>query len=39
MYRNPCIHPTARHEFDIMTYGQDGQEGGEGKNADITSWE
>ena len=26
-------------EFDIWSYGQDGIEGGEGMNADITSWE
>lgn len=26
-------------EFDIFSYGADGQSGGEGKNADITSWE
>ena len=26
-------------EFDIWSYGPDRQQGGEGKNADITSWE
>lgn len=26
-------------EFDIWSYGADRQQGGEGKNADITSWE
>jgi general secretion pathway protein G len=35
VYRNPGDHG----EFDIMSLGADGQSGGEGKNADITSWE
>jgi general secretion pathway protein G len=35
VYRAPGEHG----EFDIMTYGADGQPGGEGKNADRTSWE
>ncbi len=34
-YRVPGEHG----DFDIMTYGADGQQGGEGKNADRTSWE
>lgn len=34
-YRSPGEHG----EFDIYSYGADGQQGGEGKNADITSWE
>lgn len=34
-YRNPGEHG----DFDIFSYGADGQSGGEGKNADITSWE
>jgi len=35
IYRAPGEHG----DFDIMTYGADGQQGGEGKNADRTSWE
>lgn len=34
-FRSPGDHG----EFDIYSYGADGQSGGEGKNADITSWE
>lgn len=34
-FRSPGEHG----EFDIYSYGADGQSGGEGKNADITSWE
>lgn len=34
-YRNPGEHG----DFDIYSLGADGQRGGEGKNADITSWE
>ncbi len=34
-YRAPGEHG----DFDIFSYGADGQLGGEGKNADITSWE
>jgi general secretion pathway protein G len=34
-YRSPGQHG----DFDIFSYGADGQMGGEGKNADITSWE
>jgi len=34
-YRSPGEHG----EFDIYSLGADGQEGGEGKNADITSWD
>ncbi|MBO5900438.1 MAG: type II secretion system major pseudopilin GspG, partial [Lentisphaeria bacterium] len=26
-------------DFDIVSYGADGEPGGEGENADITSWE
>lgn len=33
-YQNPGSHG----EFDIFTYGADGQEGGEGVNADIGNW-
>lgn len=34
-FRSPGEHG----DFDIYSLGADGQEGGEGKNADITSWE
>ena len=34
VYRFPGTHG----DFDILSYGGDGQEGGEGDNADITSW-
>lgn len=27
------------NDYEIMSYGADGQDGGEGKNADIKSWE
>lgn len=33
-YQNPGSHG----EFDIFTYGADGEEGGEGPNADIGNW-
>jgi len=34
MYISPGIYG----DFDIMSYGADGKEGGDGKNADIESW-
>jgi general secretion pathway protein G len=34
-FRNPGEHG----DFDIVSYGADGQPGGEDNNADITSWE
>ena len=34
-FRSPGQHG----DFDIYSFGADGQQGGEGKNADITSWE
>ncbi|MBK5971207.1 MULTISPECIES: type II secretion system major pseudopilin GspG [Thiorhodovibrio] len=34
-YRSPGEHGP----FDIITFGADGQEGGEGDNRDISSWE
>jgi len=34
-YKNPGQHG----DFDIYSYGADGQQGGEGRNADINSWE
>ena len=33
------ISPGVHEEFDILSYGADGAPGGEGKNADIKSWE
>jgi general secretion pathway protein G len=35
LYRNPGDHG----EYDLLSVGPDGQEGGEGKGKDITSWE
>ena len=35
IYRMPGDHG----EFDLLSYGPDGQEGGEEKNKDITNWE
>lgn len=34
-YRSPGQH----RDFDIYSFGADGQMGGEGKNADITNWD
>jgi general secretion pathway protein G len=34
VYRFPGSHG----DFDVLSYGADGQEGGDGDNADITSW-
>ncbi len=31
--------PGSHDEFDLISYGADGQLGGEGKNKDVTSWE
>ncbi|HET6514643.1 MAG TPA: type II secretion system major pseudopilin GspG [Thermodesulfovibrionales bacterium] len=38
---NPYVYvsPGLHGDFDIMSYGADGKEGGEGVNADIKSWE
>ena len=33
------ISPGEHGDFDIICYGADGEEGGEGKDADIQSWE
>jgi general secretion pathway protein G len=40
-WSNPYIYisPGIHGDFDIFSYGADGKEGGEGKDADITSWE
>jgi general secretion pathway protein G len=35
LYLCPGVHG----EFDLFSYGPDGEPGGEGKNADINSWE
>jgi general secretion pathway protein G len=35
VYLSPGIHDS----YDIISYGSDGQPGGEGNNADINSWE
>lgn len=32
------LSPGAHGEFDLVSYGSDGVEGGEGKNADVESW-
>lgn len=32
------ISPGVHGEYDLYSYGADGEEGGEGKNADIQSW-
>jgi general secretion pathway protein G len=38
---NPYIYlsPGEQDEFDLVSYGSDGEEGGEGKDADVESWE
>lgn len=38
---NPYIYvsPGLHGDFDILSYGADGKEGGEGNDADITSWD
>ena len=33
------LNPGIKAEIDIMSFGADGQSGGEGKNADIGSWQ
>jgi general secretion pathway protein G len=32
------LNPGIKGEFDVLSFGADGQAGGEGKNADIGSW-
>ena len=34
VYRNPGQHG----DYDLYSFGADGQEGGEGENADVTNW-
>jgi len=38
---NPYLYisPGVYGDFDIISYGADGKEGGEGKNADIKNWD
>jgi general secretion pathway protein G len=40
-WSNPYIYisPGIHGDFDIISYGADGKEGGEGKNADINNWD
>jgi general secretion pathway protein G len=33
------LSPGAHGDYDLMSYGADGEPGGEGDNEDITSWE
>jgi general secretion pathway protein G len=33
------ISPGKHGDFDIISYGADGEEGGQGNNADVNSWE
>ena len=33
------LSPGVKGEVDVMSFGADGQQGGEGKNADIGSWQ
>ena len=33
------VHPGEHGDFDLSSYGADGQSGGTGENADINSWE
>jgi general secretion pathway protein G len=33
------LNPGVKGEVDVMSYGADGQPGGDGKNADIGSWQ
>ena len=40
-WHNPYqyLNPGVKGEIDVMSFGADGQPGGEGKNADIGSWQ
>jgi general secretion pathway protein G len=33
------LNPGVKGEVDVMSFGADGQQGGEGKNADVGSWQ
>ena len=35
LYLSPGVH---NRDFDLWSYGADGEEGGEGENADVTNW-
>jgi general secretion pathway protein G len=35
LYLSPGVH---NREFDLWSYGADGEEGGEGEDADVTNW-
>ena len=35
----PYLNPGVKGEIDVMSFGADGQPGGEGKNADVGSWQ
>ncbi len=36
LYLSPGIH---NRDFDLWSYGADGEEGGEGEDADVTNWD
>ena len=36
LYRSPGVDPL--HEYEIVSYGRDGKEGGTGADADVQSW-
>ncbi|MCF8030425.1 MAG: type II secretion system major pseudopilin GspG [Desulfohalobiaceae bacterium] len=40
-WRNEYVYicPGEHGDFDIISYGADGEEGGQGNNADVNSWE
>ncbi len=40
-WKNPYVYisPGRHGDFDLMSYGADGEPGGEGKDADINNWE
>ena len=40
-WENPFVYrcPGQHGAYDLLSYGADGKEGGEGENADVTSWE
>jgi general secretion pathway protein G len=37
--RYQYLNPGIKGEIDVMSFGADGQSGGEGKDADIGSWQ
>jgi general secretion pathway protein G len=40
-WKNPFVYlsPGAHGDYDLISYGADGEEGGEGKFADVNNWE